>query len=153
VTTLADFGRIVDGIVHTTGVDRSRAAEIARANGYTPDELTLAQLAEQQRDARILEAAEQKEVIKCLREHGFTVRSTSQYRASKIAIGVADLWCTHREQPIAFWWETKRQVGGVLSDAQRDFADDCARCNIRCYSGHRYDAERVCRELGFSRRP
>jgi hypothetical protein len=149
----ADFDQIVESIVHATGVDRARAAEIARTNGFTPDELTLEQLAQQRRDARILEAAEQKEVIKVFREHGCTVRSTSQYRPSKVSIGLPDLFCAHHEHPIAFWWETKRQVGGVVSEAQRDFAADCQRCGIKWYSGDRYDAERVCRELGFSRRP
>lgn len=93
-----------------------------------------------ERDKRIREKAEQEAVTKLFRRHGFTVRSTSQARPSKIAIGFPDLFVTHRSRPLAFFWETKRQVGGVVSEAQQEFADDCARCGVRWYTGDRYHA-------------
>lgn len=106
--------------------------------------------AHRERQTNVLEKAEQLAVIKYLRERGFTVRSTSQARASKIAIGFADLLVTHKRLPIAFFFETKRQKGGVISEAQQEFGDDCRRCGIAWYAGDRYEAARICRELGVS---
>lgn len=122
---------------------RSRARELCP---ITPEEQ-----ATTERDARVKEKAEQAAVIKLLREHGFTVRSTSQARASKVALGLPDLWCTHKTKPIAFWWETKRQVGGVLSEAQAEFAADCQRVGVGWHSGDRFHAAEVMRDLGLAR--
>jgi hypothetical protein len=105
------------------------------------------------RDASILEKTEQREIIKLFREHGCTVRSTSQARPSKIALGFPDLFVTHKRLPLAFFWESKRQVKGVISDAQQDFAEDCWRCGVRWYAGDRFDAERVLDELHVPRIP
>ena len=149
----ADYDAKVEAIMRAASVDRVRATEIARANGIVRAQLTDAELAQQRRDARILEDAEQRAVIKVFREHGFTVRSTSQHRPSKVSIGILDLFCTHTSQPIAFWFDAKRQVGGVISDAQRDFMADCWRCGMKAYAGDRYEAERICRDHGLSRIP
>lgn len=93
------------------------------------------------RDDRVLEKEEQREVVKRFRVCGFNVYSTSQARAAKVTPGIPDLWLVHCEQPIALWWETKRQVGGQHSDAQLDFAAECVRCGVPYGSGDRYDAE------------
>lgn len=93
------------------------------------------------RDERIREKDEQHEVTKRFRVCGFTVRNLSQARASKQAPGLPDLFITHDTKPRALWWETKRQVGGKYSDAQRAFKADCQRCGVICEGGDRYAAE------------
>lgn len=102
-----------------------------------------------QRDARIREKEEQAAIIKLFRAHGFTVRSTSQSRASRVALGLPDLWVTHNTKPLAFWFEVKRQSGGVLSEFQKDFAADCERCGVKCMAGDRYHAEAFLRSQGL----
>lgn len=120
-------------------------AERMAEKRYGPDDPATVE-----RNARVREKEEQAAVTKLFRTHGFTVRSTSQARPSKIALGFPDLFVTHRSKPLAFFWETKRQVGGVLSDAQRDFAADCARCGIVCHAGDRYHAAAFLRSEGFT---
>jgi hypothetical protein len=93
-----------------------------------------------QRDANVLEKAEQLVVTKTFRAFGFDVYSTSQYRPAKVTPGIPDLWCVHRERPIAFWWETKRQVGGRLSSAQLLFQESCQRCDVGYGTGDRHAA-------------
>jgi hypothetical protein len=103
-----------------------------------------------QRDANVLEKAEQAEVTKTYRAFGFDVYSTSQYRAAKVTPGIPDLWCVHRERPIAFWWETKRQVGGRLSPAQLLFQESCQRCDVGYGTGDRHAAAEHLVALGLA---
>lgn len=103
------------------------------------------------RDANVLEKTEQLEVRKRFVVCGFTVYSLSQARASKQTPGIADQLFVHRVLPIALWWETKRQVGGVYSTAQLEFKADMERCGITCRGGDRYDAERYLVETGWAR--
>jgi hypothetical protein len=71
------------------------------------------------RDASIAEKAEQSEIVKRFKGiGGFAVYNLSQSRASKQTPGLPDLWCMHTRYAFAFWWESKRQVGGEFSDAQ-----------------------------------
>jgi hypothetical protein len=142
---LSEFDQIVNGLLRL-GFSRERAtAEAARQFPH------LAPAPEKaERDARILEKAEQLAVTKVFLRHGFKVRSTSQARPSKIALGFPDLFVTHKAKPFAFFWETKRQVGGALSVDQQAFADDCARCGIRWYTGDRYHAEALMRAEHFT---
>lgn len=49
----------------------------------------------------------QRAVVKLFRHAGCIVYSTSQYRASHIAVGFPDLFCRHLGMRLAFWWETK----------------------------------------------
>lgn len=102
-----------------------------------------------ERAESIREKEEQAEVTKVFQRRGFTVRSTSQARPSKIAIGFPDLFVTHKTRPIAFFWESKRQVKGVLSEAQKEFANDCHRCGVKCLAGDRYHAAAFLRAEGF----
>lgn len=92
------------------------------------------------RDPLVLEKAEQHACYKLFRAYGFNVRNLSQARASRQGAGLGDAWVVHRVEPIAFWWETKRQVEGELSPAQVEMRDDCERCVIPYYSGDRYHA-------------
>jgi hypothetical protein len=91
-----------------------------------------------ERDARVLEKAEQLEIRKLALAYGFKVKNLSQYRPAKVSLGFPDLKLIHKQLPLMCWWETKRQVGGTLSPAQEEFRDDCIRCNERHGYGDRY---------------
>lgn len=106
--------------------------------------------ATEERNANILEKEEQSEVRKLFLAFGFKVRNLSQARASKQSPGLGDLWVVHRRAPIAFWWETKRQVGGELSPDQIEFAEDCIRCNVGYGTGDRFDAQKHLIALGVA---
>jgi hypothetical protein len=126
------------------GITADRAQRQAREYfAKINPELLAAADKSQLRADMILEKEEQQEVIKRLRVCKFKVYSLSQARASKQTPGLSDLWCVHLVDPIAFWWETKRQVGGRHSDAQSDFALECRRTGVGYYTGDRYEAERV----------
>lgn len=144
----AAFDEMVSSMV-ALGVPRAKAEATARTEMHRrglgpllPPEPTL--------DERKLEKEEQHEISRLFRAYGFKVRSTSQARASKVAPGLPDLFVTHLTRPIAFWWESKRQVGGKLDPAQEEFRDDCLRCQIPWASGHRYDAAQLLVDLGLA---
>lgn len=136
-------------------VQQLRAANVAdeaahrEARRRYPDAAT-EQQAEVERRADVLEKDEQRAVVRMLREFGFTVRTLSQARASKQTPGLFDLFCTHRERPIAFWFDTKRQVGGKLSEAQQEFMADCRRCGVGAYAGDRYTVRTILITLGLA---
>lgn len=98
------------------------------------------------RDA-ILEKAESVEVRKLLIAYGFRIYNLSQARASKQTPGLPDIWFSHTSMPLAGWFEVKRSNGGVLSKAQIEFAEDCARCGILCLHGDRYAAQQLLVDL------
>ncbi len=110
-------------------------AEAREQLGLAPRSLLTAD-----RDELVLEKEEQAEISKLFRAYGFDVKNLSQARPTKQAPGVPDLIATHRELPIWFWWESKRQVGGEYSPAQIAFRDDCRRCGVGWGGGDRYDA-------------
>jgi hypothetical protein len=143
---LDEFENVVASIMAVTKCDRAKAEATARLNGHTPS----IAIDEQKRDD-VLEKAEQWEVAKLFIAFGFKVDNLSQARRTKQAPGLPDLWCMHRELAIAFWWETKRQVGGKLSDAQIDFRDDCARCHVGYGAGDRHAARTHLIKLGLAR--
>jgi hypothetical protein len=102
-------------------------------------------------DVDRLEKAEQLEVRKVFRAFGGIVHSLSQARASKQAAGLGDLFVVF-EGLASFWWETKRQIGGRVSDAQQEFHE---RCNgvpngSRHYIGGRKEAEDLVIALGLA---
>lgn len=109
------------------------------------------ELARIERQASIDEKSEQLEIVKRFRVCGFVVYNLSQSRASKQTPGLADLYAVHRDRPLALWWESKRQVGGKYSDAQREFKAHNDRCGVLCLGGDRYDVERflVERKLAY----
>lgn len=126
---------------------QERARRIMLGESPTPEP------AEAERDARVLEKDEQAAVVKLLRGMGFDVWNLSQARASKQTPGLPDLWVMHREHPIAFWWETKRQVGGALSVPQEYFRDATLRCGVAHGVGDRYAAREFLRALGLEPPP
>jgi hypothetical protein len=100
-----------------------------------------------------LEKAEQLEVTKIFRAFGGRVYSLSQARASKQTPGLGDLFVVLPEL-VSFWWETKRQKGGRVSDAQQEFHDLC-NCTIdgsRHYIGGRREAEDLLIAFGLAYR-
>jgi hypothetical protein len=147
---MSDFDDVVNAIMRTSGLtDRARAERIAIANGHRRDVVDPEQA---ERDGNVLEKTEQSEVMKLFRAHGFMVYSLSQSRASKQTPGLPDLWVVHRELPLAFWFETKRQVGGTRSSAQLDFAAECERAHVGYAFGDRHAAIEQLLTLGIIER-
>lgn len=142
---ILSYDSIVRGLMEL-GVSREHAEARARREVGMPAPI------EQTRDEWILEKEEQTEVVKLFRSYGFNPRNLSQARASKQAPGICDLWVVHRTRPIAFWWETKRQVGGELSPAQIEFRDDCIRCHVGYGTGDRFAAAEHLVKLGLAER-
>lgn len=138
---MLEYDALVGGLVGA-GVPRERAEAQARR------ELRIPAVSEE-RDSAALEKEEQAEITKTFRAFGFVVRNLSQPRATKQAPGIPDLWVTHGTRPLAFWWETKRQVGGRFSPAQIDFARDCKRCGVGYGAGDRHAAAQHLVALGL----
>lgn len=132
---LSEFESMVSQLMALTRVSREKAEATIRANR---PELAPVIAVDTERDDRILESREQQEVRRRLMTYGFRVLNLSQARKSKQAPGIPDLWCVHKRLPIAFWWETKRQVGGELSFDQEVFRDECLRCDVGWGSGDRH---------------
>lgn len=147
---LSEFETLVQSIMSATNVDRPRAIAVAKLN--RPDLATQAQAMESkiERDARILERQEQEAIATMARGYGFKVRNLSQYRPSKVAVGIGDLILVHRARGIGLWWETKRQVGGVQSDDQKEFESDCRLVGWTYRMGDRFDFARYLLNLGLA---
>jgi hypothetical protein len=152
VADVTDFETMVTQIMATTRCDRAKAEAAARYNGVQPPAPDPAAIAAAARQASIDEKTEQLEVTKLFRSFGFTVRNLSQPRETKQSPGFPDLWVTHDTLPIAFWWETKRQVGGKFSDAQLTFREDAVRCGVGCGAGDRHHAAQHVIDLGLAYR-
>lgn len=124
------------------------AAHRAAREKY-PDAATERARLEEKR-ADVLEKDEQREIRKLFIAFGFQVYWLSQARRTGQTAGVPDLFMLHRELPVGFYWETKRQVGGKLSPAQQDFRDGCIRCGIGYGCGDRYAARTHLITLGLA---
>lgn len=168
------YDALVQALQRETHIDRARAEAIVRANlrargePVPHDERDPATV---ERDARVLEKAEQTEIVKLFRAHGFKVYSLSQARAAKQTPGLPDLWVTKSweitqnsggriygdgaksTRHVAFWWESKRQVGGVLSTAQQEFRDECLAAGVAHCVGDRYAARDYLTSLGIRVEP
>lgn len=147
MTAPTEFDSLVDSIIRTTRVSRDKAIAAAALN--RPD-LVPAFQAQVERDARVLEKAEQAEVSKLAGGFGFTVRSNSQYRPAKVSPGIPDLILIHRARGIGLFWETKRQVGGSQSTSQQEFESDCRLVGWTYRMGDRYDFVRYLLNLGLA---
>lgn len=150
---VSEFDVLVSSIMSATGADRNRAIEVAKMN--RPDLAEEAAKAEAKiiRDASILEREEQAFVAKMARAYGFKVRSLSQYRPSKVSTGIADLILVHPTYyrgAFGLWWETKRQVGGVQSEDQKEFESDCRLAGWTYRIGDRFDFARYLLNLGLA---
>jgi hypothetical protein len=144
--TIAAFDHLVSQL-ERSGVARDAAVKHAR--GKYP-EAAIEKEHQALKRADILEKEEQTEVTKLFRAFRFEVRNLSQYRPSKVAPGLPDLFVTHRELPIGFFWETKRQVGARASEAQKQFRADCLRCKIGHGYGDRFAARSHLIALGLA---
>lgn len=132
------------------GVDaetaRLRAAatvgEMVKQSGAPPTEP-----AEEKRRADLLEKHEQNAVRKIFVAHGCAVYNLSQSRATKQTPGLPDLFVFSSRSGHAFWFETKRPVGGVQSRPQREFQERCAQCGVRYVIGGQTEAWALLREF------
>ena len=140
-----DYDHMVLALISTTGCSLEKAQATARQHLGIGPEPTPAE----QRDARVLEKAEQAEIVKLFRAHGFAVYNLSQARASKQTPGLPDLWVMHRRFPQAAWVECKRQVGGVQSAAQIDFQENCKAAQVQYVLGDRHAAKEWLKARGF----
>lgn len=147
---LSEFDVMVSAIMARTSCDRAKAIQVAKMNRPDLAEQAAAAEAKIVRDARILEREEQEEIAKMARAYGFKVRSTSQYRPSKVATGIGDLILVHRARGIGLWWETKRQVGGEQSPDQQEFESDCRLVGWTYRLGDRFDFARYLLNLGLA---
>lgn len=128
------FDEAVSAVQRTTGCGYERAVELVRQDGRFAGTEPRAV----QRDDRVAEKTEQVEVRKLFIGYGFLIYQLSQPRATKQTPGLFDLWCVHTRLPLALWFDVKRQVGGVLSSAQKEFQERTRAAGIRCESGDRY---------------
>jgi hypothetical protein len=103
------------------------------------------------------ESREQANIVKLFDALGFVVISTSEARSAWRASGLPDLWVTHPELGLCFWWEVKGPKGR-LSATQEAFialTEAAARNGgentvPRCYVGTYADAERLVVRLGLA---
>jgi hypothetical protein len=103
------------------------------------------------RAENVREKEEQAYISKLFRGFGCRVYNLSQARATKQTPGLPDLWVTHRERGLAFWFEVKRQQGGRLSEAQREFRHECTAAHVSHYVGDRRDAAHALVQLDLAR--
>jgi hypothetical protein len=102
-------------------------------------------------DADALEKDTQADVVKLFRAYGCTVYNLSQPRHAKyLTPGIPDLWVFHRASRQAWWWETKRPVGGKLSPAQVEFAQFCDETRVQHGVGSRADVESWLCDIGLA---
>jgi hypothetical protein len=129
----------------------SRAFKLSDFEGAARDKVTRAALgqpsAPDEKSARIREVEEQRAVVKIFREAGCKVYTTSEPRRKKSSAGVPDLWVVHMQSGNAWWFETKRQVGGVVSELQQEFAAECWQCGVYWFSGDRHKAAELARSF------
>lgn len=119
----------------------------AMAASMTPE-----QIAAEQKREDVLEKKEQHEIVKRLRVVRCDVWPTSSNKRAKIRPGFPDIWFFGPPgSNLAGWWESKRQVGGRLSEAQVDFQKRCKDSGTIHGYGDRYDAERflIARGLAY----
>lgn len=135
----------VERLLISQGIRPDLAKKHARLEFGLPEEEP-----EPARDERVLEREEQAEIVKLLKAFRFRVYSTSQYRASKVSLGFPDLWCMHEMQPLAFWFEVKRQSGGMYYSEQTEFGEFAVRCGVGYHTGDRYHAADLLRSLGLA---
>lgn len=97
-----------------------------------------------------IERIEQGEVVKVLQRFGCRVESTSQYRRSKVALGLPDLWFFGPPGSLkAGWFETKSGADWRFSGPQLEWAERCLATATPYGCGDRFAAEIFCRALGL----
>jgi hypothetical protein len=62
------------------------------------------------------------DIVQALRLIGFDISSTQQSRASRVTVGIPDLYATHAAWGLRLWIECKRP-GGRVSKAQQAWHD------------------------------
>ena len=92
----------------------------------------------------------QREVVRLYRLAGCFTYSTSQARASHIALGLPDLYVMTRRSGVAdgFWHETKRP-GGKLRASQQGFIRAAEECGVKVVVGGVAEAVAHLKALGL----
>lgn len=93
------------------------------------------------------EKDEQAEICRMLRMHGCDPKSTSQYRQSKQALGMPDLWVFG--PACAWWFEVKSGADWSFTAHQLQWARDCASSGILYGAGDRWAALALLKALGI----
>jgi hypothetical protein len=109
-----------------------------------------------------LEKEEQRRVVELFRLAGCRVHTTSQYRASHVAVGLPDLIVFHEGARAQWWFEVKRyEAKGFnpwfrktwhpfpLRADQAEFRRVALACGQRHYFGGIVEAEAVLVEIGL----
>lgn len=94
------------------------------------------------------ERDEQAEICRIFRRHGCSPRSTSQYRPSKQALGIPDLWVFG--PTTAWWFEVKSGEDWRFSEHQLQWARDCMASGILYGAGDRWAALALLKALGIA---
>jgi hypothetical protein len=71
------------------------------------------------------------QIIKELRKRGIKVMRVEPC-FGKYNIGIPDLWVMNINKNIAAWFELKSDHG-ILKPHQKQFREDCLRCNVKHY--------------------
>jgi hypothetical protein len=103
------------------------------------------------------ESREQAKILRLFDAVGFVVIPTSEGRRVWRPSGLPDLWCTHPELGVCFWFEVKGPKGRV-SPTQEAFVALTEVAGLasseatvpRCYIGQYADAERLVVRLGLA---
>lgn len=112
-----------------------------------------------------LEKIVHRHVMDLFKRLGTTVYSTSQYRASHVAVGFPDLWCMHPRLAKAWFFEVKkyRQAGynpmkpetwvpEPLRPEQAAFRDQCLATGILHAWGGTNEAIAFAEQIGLVQR-
>lgn len=137
---IPEYDRFVAALL-AKGVPREKAEAVARENLGIPAPSALA--LEERR-----EKEEQRACWKIFRAHGCEVFWLSQARASKQTPGLADMFVFAPRYNAAWWFETKRPVGGIQSKVQQRFEELCHQCGVRYIIGGQAEAYAILREIG-----
>ena len=137
--------QLVGALMRDYGLDRPTAER--RALRALAGGVPLPRPAESyERDRNIAEKEEQRVVRRMFRACGMIVYWLSQPRTTKQTPGIGDLYVFYitepynRDHAFAFWWETKRQIGGKLSPDQVEFQELCHKAGAHYGHGDRYAA-------------
>lgn len=165
-TIVGEFEQLVLELMRKTGVGRTKAEAVIRANNprawaaapaprvvpksINADTDRADPLGGFLRDPNIDEDEEQLKVTELFRAYGAVVLNTSQKRPSKVAPGIADLIVMFTARGFALWWEVKRQVGGEQRPDQAKFEEHCRASGWTYRLGDRFDVARYLVNLGLA---
>lgn len=134
--------------LESRGVPREKALKFAREQW--PEVAAQQDAAAEKREA-VSEKREQAEVVKLYRAFGFEVFTTSQSRASRVSVGIPDVYAINPTKRVALWHEVKRSNGARVSQPQLRFAMLCAEAGVVHLMGDRQVARDFLVDRGIAR--